>query len=102
MKGWKGENGRNRKEKNRLVFFRPKQIIILINCVFATNFDFLIQVRSNNRSLIYQRFTPSGSKDIGIRILEFVQRLNFFPFFWSSYLFLSKIFPLKEENERKR
>ena len=30
-----------------------------------------------NLSLKYQRFTPSGSKDIGIRILEFVTKTQF-------------------------
>ena len=32
-------------------------------------------VRSNSLSLKYHRFTPSGSKDIGIRKFEFVKRL---------------------------
>ena len=33
-------------------------------------------VRSNNRCLKYQRFTSSGSKDIGVRKLSLWQRLN--------------------------
>ena len=56
--------------------------------MFATNSDFLIPIyvqpnvfdlrhfkRSNSLSLKYHRFTPSGSKDIGIRKFEFVKRL---------------------------
>ena len=61
--------------------------------VFATNSDFLIpislqpnvvdlkymvSVRSNNLSFKYQKFTPSGCKDKGIRI---VRGKVSFPFF---------------------
>ena len=35
-------------------------------------------VRSNNLSLKYKRFTPSGCKVIEIRNLSLWQRLNFF------------------------
>ena len=60
--------------------------------VFTTNSDFLIpfslqpnivdvktmnSVRSNHLSLKYQRFTPSGYKDIGIRKFEFVAKTQF-------------------------
>ena len=34
-------------------------------------------VRSNNLSLKYQRFTPSGSKDKGIIKIEFVSKIQF-------------------------
>ena len=34
-------------------------------------------IGSNNISLKYQRFTPSGHKDIGIRKLEFVTKTQF-------------------------
>ena len=34
-------------------------------------------VRSNNLSLKYQRVTPSGCKDIGIRKFEFVVKTQF-------------------------
>ena len=69
------------------------------NWVFVTNYDFLISisltqcrrllifqtmnsVRWKNLSLIYQRFTPSGRKNIGIRKSEFVTKpwLKFFKF----------------------
>ena len=33
---------------------------------------------SNNHSLKYQRFTPSGFRDIGIRKLGFVAKTQFF------------------------
>ena len=33
--------------------------------------------RSNSLSLKYQRFTPSGCKDIGIRKFEFVAKTHF-------------------------
>ena len=35
-------------------------------------------VRFNNQSLKYQRFTPSGWKDIGIRKFEIVAMAQFF------------------------
>ena len=35
-------------------------------------------IRSNNLSLKYQRFTPSGCTNIGIRKFEFVAKFNFF------------------------
>ena len=34
-------------------------------------------VRSNNQSLKYQRFTPSGWKDIGTRKFQFVAKAQF-------------------------
>ena len=66
-------------------------IFLKRNWVFAPNFDFLVplslqpnvgdlifqnmnSVRSNNLRLKYQRFTPSGWKDIGIRKFEFVAK----------------------------
>ena len=33
--------------------------------------------RSNNLSLKYERFTPSGREDIGIRKIEFVAKTQF-------------------------
>ena len=35
---------------------------------------------SNNLSLKYQRFTPSGCKDIGIKKFEFVAKTQFLSF----------------------
>ena len=35
-------------------------------------------VRSNNLSLKYQRFTPSGCNDVGIRKFDFVQEVSCF------------------------
>ena len=35
-------------------------------------------VKSSNQSLKYQRFTTSGSKDIGVKMFDFVTRLNSF------------------------
>ena len=43
-------------------------ILYLSNSIFQT----LNSVRSNNLSLLYQRFTPTGSKDIVIRNFAFV------------------------------
>ena len=37
----------------------------------------MISVRLNNLNLKYQRFTPSGCKDIGIRKSEFVTKTQF-------------------------
>ena len=37
-------------------------------------------VRSTNLSLNYQKFTPSGCKDIGLRKYEFVAKTRFFLF----------------------
>jgi len=37
-------------------------------------------VRSNNLSLKYQRFTPTGRKDLGIRKFEFVAKSQFLYF----------------------
>ena len=57
--------------------------------IFATNFDLLVplswqpnvrylnSVRSNNLILKYQRFTPSGCKDLKIRKLKFVTKTQF-------------------------
>ena len=39
--------------------------------------DTMNSVRSNNVSLKYQRPTPSGCKDIGIRKFEFVAKTQF-------------------------
>ena len=36
-----------------------------------------MKVRSNNPSLKYQKFTPSGYKDIGIKTDEFVTKTQF-------------------------
>ena len=63
------------------------------NWVFATNSDFLITISSepnavdlryfklwillDERSLKYQRFTPSGGKNIGINKSEFVTKTQF-------------------------
>jgi len=66
------------------------------NWVFATNSDFLIVIynlatrfprplifqninsgRSKSLSLKYQRFTPSGCKDIGVRKCKFVAKTQF-------------------------
>ena len=74
------------------------QILLLRNWVIATNADFLIPLiplslqpnvvwplifqtmnsdRLNNQSLKYQRFTPSGFRDIGIGKLGFVAKTQF-------------------------
>ena len=37
----------------------------------------MISVRLNNQNLKYQRFTPLGCKDIGIRKSEFVTKTQF-------------------------
>ena len=60
---------------HKLKFFNPN--------IFAAQrrrpqiFQTLNSVRSNNVSLKYQRPTPSGCKDIGIRIFEFVAKTQF-------------------------
>ena len=43
-------------------------------------FDFYatISVRSNSLNLKYQRFTPPGCKDIGIKTFELVAKTQFF------------------------
>ena len=52
-------------------------------CIFATQcrrpqiFQTMNYVRSNNLSLKYQRFTPSGCKDTGIGKFEFVAKTQF-------------------------
>ena len=40
-------------------------------------FQTMNSVKLNNLSLKYQRFTPLGCKDIGIRIFEFVAKTQF-------------------------
>ena len=54
------------------------------NYVFITNSNLLIQnknfVRSNNLGSKYQKFTPSGCRDMGIRKLKFVAKTQFFVF----------------------
>ena len=51
------------------------------NYVFITNSNLLIQnknsVRSNNLGSKYQKFTPSGCRDLGIRKLKFVAKTQF-------------------------
>ena len=60
------------------------------NWVFATNSDLLISISLLHNvvdpeyfklwipvdQILYKRFTPSGCKDIGIRILSLLQKLN--------------------------
>ena len=47
----------------------------------ATRFPFIFQTinsgRSNSLSLKYQRLTPSGCKDIGVRKFKFVAKTQF-------------------------
>ena len=45
----------------------------------------MISVRSNHISLKYQRFTPSGCKNIGIRKFKFVAKTQFLYPKWTSY-----------------
>ena len=40
-------------------------------------FQTMNSVKSNNLSLKYQRFTTSGSKDIGVSTFEFVAKTQF-------------------------
>ena len=49
---------------HRLWFYNP--YIFATQCLRPYLFQTKYTVRSNNLSLKYQRFTPSGSKDIGI------------------------------------
>ncbi len=56
-----------------------KKIAIITNDLYfcnpmSNNFQRMKSVRSNNQSLKYQRFTPSGFRDIGIRKLGFVAK----------------------------
>ena len=52
--------------------------------IFATNHrrPYIVQtenvVRSNDLSLKYRRFTPSGCKDLGLELVSLWQRLNSF------------------------
>ena len=39
---------------------------------------FRYSIKSNNLSLKYRKFTPSGCKDIGIRKFEFMPKTQFF------------------------
>ena len=72
---------------HKLWFFNPN--------IFATQsqtqeiFQTMISVRSNSLSLKYQRFTPSGLKDMELEILSMRQWLNSFV-----YLIVSLIFGL--------
>ena len=45
---------------------------------YTLNISTINCVRSNSRSLKYQRFTLSGCKDIGIRTFKFVEKLSSF------------------------
>ena len=40
-------------------------------------FQTMNYVRSNNLNLKYQKFTPSGYKDLGVIIFEFVAKTQF-------------------------
>ena len=70
--------------------------LVIMNWVFTTNSDFRILISlqsiflylryfqamnsfiwSNNIILKYQRFTPTGCIDLGIRKLEFVEKIQF-------------------------
>ena len=62
-----------------LHFWFPATIKDLI---LAIKFQTINSVRSINLSLKYQRFTPSDSKDIGIRKFELVANTQFLSFFF--------------------
>ena len=47
--------------------------------------------RSNNLSLKYQTFTPSGCKDIGIRKFEFVAKTQFL---YEEFIILSRTYAI--------
>ena len=55
---------------NKLCFIIP------LSCS-SQIFQNMTNVRSNNRSLKYQRFAPSGYEDIGIRKFKFVANIQF-------------------------
>ena len=51
--------------------------IFATQCLRPHVFQNKYTVRSNNLSLKYQRFTPSGSKDMGIKKFKFVTKNQF-------------------------
>ena len=60
---------------HQLWFFNT--YIFAAQCRRPEIFQSMNYVRSNNLSLKYQRFTPSGCTDIGIRIFEFATKTQF-------------------------
>ena len=57
--------------------------------------------RSNNLSLKYQRFTPLGCKDIGIRKFKFVSKTQFLCFYFKKkerFVYPVRPLLLKKEN----
>ena len=63
---------------HKLWFSNP--YIFGTQCLRPYLFQTKYSVRSNNLSLKYQRFTPSGSKDIGIQKFKFVTKALFLLF----------------------
>ena len=60
---------------HKLWFHNPYTFSTL--CRRPSTFQTMKSVRSNNLSLKYQRFTPFGCEDIGIRKSEFVAKTQF-------------------------
>ena len=61
---------------HKLKFSNPN--IFATQCRRPQIFQTMNSVRSNSVSLKYQRPTPSGCKDIGVRKFEFVAKTQFF------------------------
>ena len=59
--------------KKRIEFL--PQILIFYLGRRSNTFQTMNSIRSNNITLKYQRFTPSGRKEVGIRKFEFVARV---------------------------
>ena len=57
---------------------RAKPFILEIQCRRPLIFETMDPVRLNSLNMKYQRFTLSGCKDMRIRKLEFVAKLNSF------------------------
>ena len=67
--------------------------IFVIKCRRPLIFQTMNSVRWKNQSLKYQRFPPTGGKNVGIRKSEFVTKTQFL---WSQHLKTSK--NLKSQN----